>query len=1334
MASSIGGKNIATTGSAHVAPGPAPAMSLSPPTPPAGPIPAPFMYISRSKTATGTASKLKVAGKPVLVKGSHMTVEKPGNITCNPTGGDVVTHMVDKHSGMYAGAGNVKAENKAVCRTGDGCYMNIPKGSKVAQLQTVLLESAFLLMLGAGASMFAGREVGLLDPVSAASGAVFDEDVDIAVRGLVPFELRRRYHTSSCGERGSLGWGWTHCLEQWVTVDGDRARVRTSLGGDVVFDLVDDRAYHRGERLELTRDGDAYVLRSLENRFRSFYEPLAAGQRPMLRAIRDPRGIGVELTYANGQLVAAIGSSGRDLHFSYDERGLLARVELHAQGKRQLHVAYEYDDEGQLVKALDALGNATRYVYDGHRRLVTKTVPTGFSVHYAYEAEGHRCIRTWGDDGLLVGHFEYDLEKRTTAMTGNPSARVYAWDERGNVIGEYSTDGAVERQFTFDDDNLLRKYENAMGNQWIYQRNRDGLLVGFRDAEGRTTALTYRDGLCLSQSDPGGFTSHYEYDGHDSLIRVRYPSQAEVSIEYDSRGRVASVAGPDGIQGAFEYDAQDNCVVEIGPAGGRTLYTFDALGRILTRTDELGRTLRLEHDARDRIVARRFPDGSVVRQDYDALDRQTREVDPSGQVSTLRYGGTHSMLEQVHPDGSVWKFGYDKLERLSRVETPMHEAWDYLYDRAGRLVEERTFDGRSLTYQYDRGEFCRRVDRNDGSYRATTLDATGRVLVEETPDGDASYDRDELGRVIRAVVDEPYGATEVCFEYDHNGREVAEIQDGQAIRYEWTHAGQMASRALPGGETTRYEYDELGALTRVVHDNIAVAIERDASGMECRRVFERVGVSVAAELDSMDRVTGQVVASGGEQPNVLLERSYAYDPRGWLREVVDSKRGPRTFGHDSCGRLRSAVGQGVDERFDYDASGSVVGASRDGSTSSTWAVAPGGVLVLSDDGEFEYDDYCRRTALTDDSGRQEYFWDARDRLREVRFADGRRVIYVYDAYGRRVRKDYYAAVDLEGLDLEEADDPTVPVRTVRFLWEGRLLAAEVDSAKGTRIFVHEPGTFSPIMHIDDGRAFYYVHDHLRAASELVDDRGQLAWAPTRSAWGDVLDSNDAQADSPLRLLGHYHDEETGLFYARNRYFEPTTARWLSPDPLGLGGGKNPHGFEGSPVVHVDPLGLRSIIGNPAYDAYLRYAFRAAPLPGHYDVVVHGSPNSVAWKDVHGQWHGLTPQQLAARIRAQSDYTGGPVRLNACNVGRLPNGFAQQLANELGQPVVAPNRTIWAWQNGNLGVFDKAGSVDPVTGVVTPVNNPGAFVPFNPPPAPAAAPAPAAPPPAGGPTP
>ncbi|WP_273924169.1 RHS repeat-associated core domain-containing protein [Pseudomonas idahonensis] len=60
---------------------------------------------------------------------------------------------------------------------------------------------------------------------------------------------------------------------------------------------------------------------------------------------------------------------------------------------------------------------------------------------------------------------------------------------------------------------------------------------------------------------------------------------------------------------------------------------------------------------------------------------------------------------------------------------------------------------------------------------------------------------------------------------------------------------------------------------------------------------------------------------------------------------------------------------------------------------------------------------------------------------------------------------------------------------------------------------------------------------------------------------------------PIRFPGQYYDEESGLHYNRHRYYDPETAQYLSPDPLGLGGGTRPQGYVDNPLSWVDPLGL-----------------------------------------------------------------------------------------------------------------------------------------------------------------
>jgi RHS repeat-associated protein len=150
-----------------------------------------------------------------------------------------------------------------------------------------------------------------------------------------------------------------------------------------------------------------------------------------------------------------------------------------------------------------------------------------------------------------------------------------------------------------------------------------------------------------------------------------------------------------------------------------------------------------------------------------------------------------------------------------------------------------------------------------------------------------------------------------------------------------------------------------------------------------------------------------------------------------------------------------------------------------------------------------------------------------------------------------------------------------------------------DSASGSKYAGYKPKS----------TAIYAIHtDHLGTPQAITNDKQAVVWradyatfgkatvqarvvdstsktAKTTNSFGIISTANAATVTGKpfefnLRFAGQYEDSESGYHYNWHRYYDPSTGRYLTPDPIGLAGGLNGYGYAGQdPMGAVDPWGL-----------------------------------------------------------------------------------------------------------------------------------------------------------------
>ena len=361
------------------------------------------------------------------------------------------------------------------------------------------------------------------------------------------------------------------------------------------------------------------------------------------------------------------------------------------------------------------------------------------------------------------------------------------------------------------------------------------------------------------------------------------------------------------------------------------------------------------------------------------------------------------------------------------------------------------------------------------------------------------------------------------------------------------------------GARTEYVYYSAGALSKISHFANGGTLFGSV-GYE----FDLAGNVTKAALDDGLANTGKATVTYQYDDLPRLTREYC---------TPADKSARRQYGYEYG---YDAVGNRTQMRFYNDAT--------PGWETTTYDYSPRNELTkLTAGGNSTNCYYDLRGNLTK-KGSMEYYWSSGDKMTKV--VNGETTVeYKYDFAGRRVAK----RVDSGAWRW--------------YFYDGLQVIAEGTGQNTKLSYTNTPSVIGGIISRGDSATTYTYHfDRLGNVMGISDTNGNPYAVYTMEAFGNVLErgtssgySSEHQTDpQPYHLTTKEYDPDTGLYYFNARWYDLTTARFMSRDTP-LAESELIYQYCGNnPTSNMDPSGLRTIIfgGNGWQRKWIRQAVQS----------------------------------------------------------------------------------------------------------------------------------------------
>ncbi|MDD2734565.1 MAG: hypothetical protein PHF56_11540 [Desulfuromonadaceae bacterium] len=398
-----------------------------------------------------------------------------------------------------------------------------------------------------------------------------------------------------------------------------------------------------------------------------------------------------------------LGSSGAlyTSTFSYNKNGDLIR-QVDANGQA---TGYAYNFKGKPTAITDALGKTTQMQYMGAEQLSSLQDANNNTTMFAYTQDGLLAKET-PPVGVPI-RYEYYPSGQVRQKVNDATNTVlisYTYDAMGRLLTRTAASGEVET-FVYNAAGQPTSAASSNGSSYAYSYSATSLLQSVTDNAGRAINYTYdtagrKTSMTVMMGTPEQHVVSYAYSPTTGqLVSITSDKSGVFAYGYDTLGRRATLSYPNGITGTYSYNSdRPEWLSGISYQGTLPVYSvsYPAFDKIGNRTAK--------------------NEGTLVSYGYDAVYRLLYST--AGETFTYDNAGNRlsdaAKLYSITAGNVLASAGATTFSYDSYGNTTGDGTWTYSWNNFGQMTQA-TKSGTTVSFKYD--ALGRRIEKavNNGT-------------------------------------------------------------------------------------------------------------------------------------------------------------------------------------------------------------------------------------------------------------------------------------------------------------------------------------------------------------------------------------------------------------------------------------------------------------------------------------------------------------------------------------------------------------------------------------------------------------------------------------------